>query len=467
MPLTPSYGDRRAGPVVRLYRRTERRLLELLAKTIAPGVGHLAVWALRLLMRLTRFRGDVATILDDTDRELPARLQEALTAAWRDGTTVARTDLPGPHAAADERALQRLIADTLASVRSTHQHVPRVMESAYRRIIDEAVRAEQTSGPAARARAVHRALNAFARQGITGFVDARGRRYDLVSYVEIAVRSAITRAEVDAYCAQAQADGHDLVIVSDVTGACELCRPFEGQVLSISGATVGAVSRAASNGRPVAVTVLCSIAEARARGLWHPGCRHTITVWTPDSPTPPRAVRRSEASRAASRRKFTADRATRARERAALVAAAAEPSRRKPVAASTPDRMSANGGGGGGNGASGGNANQPASPFDDAATPQEVGARLAQLHNLRVFGFDDGVELHAAQELARAIHDMMTKYPDADLESVGFRALDEAPTDYGVTYPDRSDDGTRRYARELAINIRYARDSRELGGVSK
>ncbi|WP_084489373.1 phage minor capsid protein [Nocardia niwae] len=319
MPLTPSYGDRRAGPVVRLYRRVERALLEWLAMSLAPGVGHVWVWAQRLLLRLPAFRRGVDRIITGADREMRPAVAEALLGAWHDGLTAARADLPyAPRT--DDQAVHRLIDDTITTIEATHRLVPLVMENTYRRVVDDVVRAERADGDLDRSRVVQRALEAFARRGITGFVDRRGYRYDLVSYVEIAVRAAITRAEVDAYCAQLTAAGHDLVIVSDVAGSCPRCAVFEGQVLSISGSTVGAIAREASTGRNVTVTVMCSLDEARARGLWHPGCRHTLGIWTPDDPAPPRAVRVPDEVRADRRRQRAVARRNRVRQRIRFVA---------------------------------------------------------------------------------------------------------------------------------------------------
>ncbi|NKY60362.1 phage minor capsid protein [Nocardia flavorosea] len=319
MPLTPSFGDRRIGPVTRLYRRLERRLLERLAMAVAPGVGHAVVWAMRLLARLPRFRRNVERDVAETDRDMAPAVRAAVLGAWRDGVAAARHDIPGAPRA-DEGPVERLIDEAVDTVRRTHAHVPTVLDGAYRAVVDEAVRAERDRGNTDRARVVQRALDAFARRGITGFVDARGRRWDLVSYVEMAVRSAITRAEVDAYCAQVAAAGHDLIVVSDVAGSCPLCSPFEGQVLSISGATVGAIAREATSGRTVTVTVWGSVAEARARGLWHPNCRHVASVWTPDDPAPPRAVRVPDSVRAERRRARALARRERRNDRVRYVA---------------------------------------------------------------------------------------------------------------------------------------------------
>jgi hypothetical protein len=67
----------------------------------------------------------------------------------------------------------------------------------------------------------------------------------------------------------------DLVIVSDAPQECPLCRPWEGEVLSLSGATVGTID--GSGGVRVAGT----LPEATAAGLFHPGCRHSLGAYQP------------------------------------------------------------------------------------------------------------------------------------------------------------------------------------------
>lgn len=319
MPLTPSYGDRRIGPIRKLYRHAEKKLLTWLAKTVTPGPGHGWAWAYAALSRLLRFGKGVRGIISDTETEMIPRVSSAVRGAWRDGLTEARRDV-GPAPPVGDARPQQIIDETTEVIRSVHAHVPQVMDDAYREIVNAAVHPGET-GEDARRNAVQRALEMFARRGITGFVDRRGRRYDLVTYVEIAVRSAITRAEVDAYCAQAAAAGHDLFIVSDVRGACDRCRPFENRLISISGQTIGAISRNTASGRAVRVEVMCSLAEARERGLFHPGCRHEIKIWTPDDPAPPRSARPvSDAERIRRRRANAAARSARRNERVRYVA---------------------------------------------------------------------------------------------------------------------------------------------------
>ena len=96
--------------------------------------------------------------------------------------------------------------------------------------------------------------------------------------------------------------GQDLVHVSDSPEECEICRPFEHRVLSISGGTTGTLEDG--------VEVLCSVAEATARGLYHPNCTHSQSIYLPgitklDSPAEtadPEAYEERQRQRAYERR---------------------------------------------------------------------------------------------------------------------------------------------------------------------
>nr|WP_280357081.1 phage minor capsid protein [Nocardia otitidiscaviarum] len=220
-----------------------------------------------------------------------------LLEAFRRGAATARDDLAGHVDPIDDGEAQRLADQVIETLTTVHRHIPRSAETIYRDTVEQVAHDPRVTDDDSLAQLLREVLARNARRGFIGQVDANGRRYEFVSYAEMVVRSAVTRAEVDGYCAQLAAAGHDLFVVSDVVGSCPLCRPFEGQVLSISGRTTGTVIEESSTGRLVSATVMASLAQARERGLFHRGCRHTIRVWTADDPTPPRAVRVPEAVR--------------------------------------------------------------------------------------------------------------------------------------------------------------------------
>jgi Phage minor capsid protein 2 len=156
----------------------------------------------------------------------------------------------------------------------------------------------------ARLQAAQKMLDDFARRGVTAFTDARGHDWDLVSYAEMVTRTAASRLHLNFYLAAMGQQGYDLVVVYALTGMppCGKCAPWVGKVLSISGDVKAGTRVAAVTADRVShmAVVAGSVAEAMADGLWHPSCRHSMTVFTngaaflplsgtaPGEPPPPR-----------------------------------------------------------------------------------------------------------------------------------------------------------------------------------
>lgn len=106
--------------------------------------------------------------------------------------------------------------------------------------------------------------------GVTGFVDRSGRRWRLSSYVEMAVRTATMRARNEAHLEVMRAAGITLFTVPTHVHTCPVCFPWQGKVLSET-----------PDDRADA-----TIDEARAAGLWHPNCEHSLTSWHAGDPHP-------------------------------------------------------------------------------------------------------------------------------------------------------------------------------------
>ena len=106
-------------------------------------------------------------------------------------------------------------------------------------------------------------------KGITGFVDKRGREWKVSTYAEMLARTSVMNAMLTAKTTELQACGYDLVRVSRHLGAegsdhdCELCRPWEGKVLSISGDD----------------KKYPSLDQAKVAGLFHPNCKHSVHLF--------------------------------------------------------------------------------------------------------------------------------------------------------------------------------------------
>lgn len=115
-----------------------------------------------------------------------------------------------------------------------------------------------------RIQAAQKALDDLAERGITGYVDKAGRRWNLTSYVEMATRTAVSKAWDELQSAAMTRSGLDLVVVSthSTEGSCRHCLPWLGRTLSLTGATHG----------------VPTLDDAKAAGFRHPNCR---CFWTP------------------------------------------------------------------------------------------------------------------------------------------------------------------------------------------
>lgn len=165
--------------------------------------------------------------------------------------------------------LGRSLSDTLTPA---HLSITRVVNDAYKQVIGRASVSTLT-GTTTRRESSQRALDEFAAQGITGFTDRRGRRWELSSYAEMAARAATARASVDAHTDRLAAQDIELVYVSDSPQECPLCRPYEGKVLTLGPSEPGVVeTKNLLTGATDRVRVFGSLEAARAAGFMHPNC---------------------------------------------------------------------------------------------------------------------------------------------------------------------------------------------------
>jgi len=179
--------------------------------------------------------------------------------------------------------MMRLAANLVLRITGTHLPVLRWADDIYRKVISEAALSDVVGGLATRRRASQKAWEKFLGEGVKGFVDRRGRRWNLASYVEMATRAGVVQAAVEGHLERLKAAGLDLVIVSNAPQECIKCRAWEGKVLTVSGAfgsrTIKALS--AISDEMVDVHIAGSVEEAILAGLLHPNCRHSLNAYLP------------------------------------------------------------------------------------------------------------------------------------------------------------------------------------------
>jgi hypothetical protein len=279
---------------VAVYGEAELALTRMLARRLAQGLDE-PDWAVRRRAELGAVRRAAQLIVDTTSKRGAAAARRTVAQAYRSGRATAVVDLAealagdvGPTArGADPRrgnTIQALADAVGRELRPVHEQIlPSVMDS-YRRAVAAAAGRTLTRAQPQR-QAIQSAWAALVDQGIGGFSNRTGRRWQLHTYVEMAVRTAAGRAEVFGLVDQWTADGVRLVYVPDRPRECHLCRPYEARVLSLHGPTGVAAEPNLRTGGTTLVTVTATLADARAAGLFHPGCRHTLKPFLPGRTT--------------------------------------------------------------------------------------------------------------------------------------------------------------------------------------
>jgi len=106
----------------------------------------------------------------------------------------------------------------------------------------------------------------LAEQGITGFKDVKGRQWNMRSYADMVSRTTTMEAHLEGTKNRLLEHDRDLVKISRHSNPCPLCRPWEGQILSLTGRTEG----------------YRTLDEAKGFGLFHPRCKHAFGLFLPE-----------------------------------------------------------------------------------------------------------------------------------------------------------------------------------------
>lgn len=185
-------------------------------------------------------------------------------------------DFSVPRSVRSEAAIREDLVSGLSDVR---RRLTRLDNDIYKVLAPQAARVQVLDVELTPAQAQAIAWRDFTSNGITGFTDKSGRDWSLSAYTEMAVRTAAARAFNAAHLERMKAIGGRYFTVSDTGSPCPLCLPWQNAVLT--------------DGPMVApeIPVDATIAEATSRGLFHPQCRHHLTIVFPGiTVLPPRQV---------------------------------------------------------------------------------------------------------------------------------------------------------------------------------
>lgn len=267
--MTNEKYERLAQRMLAAYESAEATMMEKVARRLIKGIDQPG-WAERKYAEVAAVRRETSAALKRLKRAREQTVRESIASAYAAGQGTFETDMErfvsslgvrtgkAPNAAKVARILNELTSSLDAADRT----ILRRVDDAYATIIGTSA-AQVVTGSITVRRAVQDALNCFADRGITSFVDKRGSRWDMATYAEMALLTAIENATVEGYTDTMQSYGFDLATISEHAGACPLCSAWQGVIVSVSGTNPD----------------YPSLDDARGAGVFHPRCLHHLSTY--------------------------------------------------------------------------------------------------------------------------------------------------------------------------------------------
>nr|DAE80746.1 MAG TPA: minor capsid protein [Caudoviricetes sp.] len=254
---------------------------------------HWEAWQAAKLHDIRRFRRENTAVLgeyrDRIDADTRTLLEEEAAQGGSDGF----------FRMSDER-MTALLNEMQQANEQSERAALRYMNDVYRKTILRTAAAMQAGGQTLQ-QATDAATRDFLEQGIACIRYRDGRRVNISTYAEMALRTAGTRAMLMGEAAQRERLGIDTVLVSQYGACSKTCLPWQGLVYiddvfqQYSGPhTPGGTYGISRNGRQYPL-----LSVAMRGGLFHPNCRHTLGTWVEGTSTRPRPMDKAKVEAAA------------------------------------------------------------------------------------------------------------------------------------------------------------------------
>ncbi len=260
MPDVRRFSDIETARLFEFYSKAEMEILEIINRGLLRGDD---------LTYLQTMLQNVRAILNDILDGSRTWCEEAIPRVYIEGLknadamlNDAGVTLKAGFGAIHQQAVQVLAENTYQRFEDVVQVIGRQVNDIYRELALENVRGTVV-GYDTWKQTAQRFREQLAERGVTGFKDRSGRMWNMRTYTEMVARTTTMEAHLQGTANRLVEQGHDLIKVSTHRGACPLCVPWQGKVLSITGKTKG----------------YPTLEEAKAAGLFHPNCRHAYGLY--------------------------------------------------------------------------------------------------------------------------------------------------------------------------------------------
>lgn len=290
-----------AGLELQLIRSLKRNLAAHRSQEDAEGgkdgvPEHWPAWQAEKLRSLDAFRRENRAVMSEYSSRIDAETRAMLNAqfAEADGSEQAFLGV-------NRDKLDALIGEMRKNEAQTEKAALRYMDDVYRKTILRAG-AALAAGGVTMQQAVDMSVQDFLEKGINCIRYRDGRRVNIASYAEMALRTSGTRAMLLGEAQKRERLGVDTVLVSQYGACSETCLPWQGLVYIDDvwqpyrgvGKNLGGTYGYSRNGRGYPL-----LSVAVKAGLFHPSCRHTLTTWIEGESRRPEPMDKAQVERTA------------------------------------------------------------------------------------------------------------------------------------------------------------------------
>lgn len=170
----------------------------------------------------------------------------------------------------NERRIGGLVKASQGELGAAQHAMLRKMDDVYRQTIFKA-QVYMNSGAGSLGKAIDMATKDFLDKGIDCITYSNGRKINVASYAEMALRTASQRAVFAGEGARRDEIGVRTVVISAHNNCSPLCLPWQGKVYIDDVYSGGSAKDGAY---PL-------LSKAMAGGLFHPSCRHNMATFFP------------------------------------------------------------------------------------------------------------------------------------------------------------------------------------------
>jgi len=261
MPKINPLSNAQAERLIKLYSGAEKEILKECNRLLLKNPeSYSLAWQKTVLQRVKQIRDDLLKGSRTWCSEaIPDSYMRGM--AWADADPLAGQKLMAGFGSIHQQAVEVLADNTFSRFSDVNNVVGRRVDDIFRTVALEntkgAVIGYQTTKQAAK-----RIREDLAERGITGFRDKAGHEWDMGRYAKVLAQETTNGSFRQGTINRLQEKGHDLVRLSSHSGSCPRCTPFEGKTFSLSGTD----------------SEYPSLDEARAGGVFHPGCLHVISL---------------------------------------------------------------------------------------------------------------------------------------------------------------------------------------------